>query len=191
MKATFSAFGQSEYDQRFAKARKAIVDAELVACILSAPENIYYFSGYDSWVSVNSPQALIFTADEDRPTLILRDVDLALALETTWVGDIRTYNLVAEDYADRVKQILAEKGVSDGRIAIEFSSYALPMILGDALRDAMVEIELVDATSLVGDLRHLKSPAEMAYMETAAQYANLGLSVSANLARNASDCPRI
>lgn len=175
METPYTAFDRTEYDERFTRLRQTIRDAGLAGCILSAPENMYYFSGYDSWVSVNSPQALIFTAGDDEPVLIMRDVDLPLALETTWVGDVRTYNLVTEDYAERVREILADKGVSDGRVALEFASYALPMSLGDALRGAMSTIEFVDSTSLIGGLRHLKSSAEMAYMEEAAGYANLGL----------------
>jgi len=171
----FSAFGQDELDERLSRARLTLENAGLSACIVSAPENIYYLCGYDSWVSVNSPQALIFTVDDDDPTLILRDVDITLALETTRVADIRTYNLIAEDYAGRVREILAEKKVTDGKVAIEFASYAIPMALGDALRNTLAPIELVDATRLLGDLRHLKSSAEMAYVEQAAGYANLGL----------------
>jgi Xaa-Pro dipeptidase len=175
MRADYAAFDRREFDERFSRARNTIKDAGLSACIMTAPENIFYFGGYDSWVSVNSPQALIFTSDMDDPTLILRDVDLALATETTWVEDIRTYNLVAENYADRVVQILAEKGVSTGEIAIEMASYALTLAVGDDLRRAMGGIEMVDATTMLGDLRHSKSAAEITYIEQAAGYAGLGL----------------
>ncbi|MBT3559163.1 MAG: aminopeptidase P family protein [Rhodospirillales bacterium] len=175
MAPQFAAFSRSEHDERLSLARQVIKGAGIDACILSAPENIYYFCGYDSWVSVNSPQSLIFTTGEDDPTIILRDVDITLATETTRTRDIRTYNMVAESYAERVKNILQEKGITGGRVAIEFASYALPMSLGDGLRAALGGIELVDSTGLLGDLRHIKSPAEMAYMEEAARYSNLGL----------------
>jgi len=39
----------------------------MVRCLMMAPEHLYYFGGYDSWVSVNSPQALIVTAGADQP----------------------------------------------------------------------------------------------------------------------------
>lgn len=176
MSAMYSAFEQSEFDGRFRAARKVIADAGCAACIMVAPEHIYYFGGYDSWVSVNSPQALIFTPGNDAPTILLRDVDLPLATETTWVGDIRTYNLITEDFGACAKGILDEKGVSAGKVGVEFSSYALPVSVGDGLRRALGSaIKLFDTTNLLGDMRHLKSPAEMDYMEQAAQYANLGL----------------
>lgn len=142
---------------------------------MMAPEHLYYFAGYDSWVGVNSPQALIFTAGEDAPVLLLRDVDLALALETTWVEDMRTYSLVLEDFPSRVAEILSEKGVAGGLLAIESQSYAVPHALGQALAEALAPAELVDATRKLGMLRLLKSPAEMACLEQAAVYVGAGL----------------
>lgn len=176
MTTQYSAFDQSEFDIRFGAARRVIGDAGCAACVMVAPEHIYYFGGYDSWVSVNSPQALIFTPGDDAPTILLRNVDLPLAIETSWVEDIRTYNMITESFAERVADILSEKGISIGKVGVELASYALPAALGDALREALgTSRELLDTTNLLGDMRHLKSPAEMAYMEQAARYANLGL----------------
>ncbi len=140
-----------------------------------APEHLYYFGGYDSWVGVNSPQALIFTDGDDAPVLLLRDVDLSLALETTWVEDVRTYSLVLEDFPSRVAAILAEKGVESGPLAIESQSYAIPFALGAAISEAVTPAHLVDATAKLGMLRLMKSPAEMLCLEQAATYAEAGL----------------
>lgn len=142
---------------------------------MMAPEHLYYFGGYDSWVGVNSPQALIFTAGDDAPVLLLRDVDLSLALETTWVEDVRTYSLVLEDFPSRVAEILSEKGIDGGLLAVESQSYAVPHALGQAMAEALAPAELVDATTKLGMLRLLKSPAEMACLEQAAVYADAGL----------------
>ena len=81
MAQEFAAFSKDEHDGRVARARALMREQKFACCIVVAPENLYYLGGYESWVSVNSPQALIFTADETEPTLILRNVDLSLALE--------------------------------------------------------------------------------------------------------------
>jgi Xaa-Pro dipeptidase len=171
----FAAFSREEHRGRMERARALMREQKFACCIVLAPENLYYLGGYESWVSVNSPQALIFTADEAEPTLILRNVDLALALETSWVRDIRTYHLHTENFAARVAGILEEKGVADGRIAIELQSYALPFSLGRELAAAMAPIQLVDATVLLGDLRLAKSAREMQFIAQAAHFANLGI----------------
>jgi Xaa-Pro aminopeptidase len=171
----YSAFEHSEFDIRFVRARQVLRDNGLAAAVIMAPEHLFYFAGYDSWVSVNSPQALVFTGDNDAPTLLLRDVDLPLARETSWVTDIRTYDLVRDDFAALVRGLLDERAVTSGSVAIELISYAVPAALGDALRAALDPVTMVDATRLIGDLRHIKSPAELAFMRQAGAFANLGL----------------
>lgn len=140
-----------------------------------APENVYYFGGYETWVGVNSPQFLIFTARDDEPTIVLRNVDIPLARETSWVSDIRSYHLNTDDVASAVREVLATKGVASGRIAIELQSYALPHAMGRQLETALTGLDLVDATELLGDLRLIKSPAEIAMLEEAARYTRAGL----------------
>ena len=187
-RAEYSAFSAEEFAARFARAERVLADSGITACLMMAPEHLYYFAGYESWVSVNSPQALIFVVNGGAPTLLLRDVDLPLALETTRVEEIKTYDLVAESFAERVRGCLAGKGFDGGKVAVELSSYAVPSALADSLRAALPSAELVDATRLLGDLRHRKSAAEMVYMERAASYANLGLAALAgNLAEGISE----
>ena len=176
MQPFYSAFEAAEIDARFAAARRRLAAEGLAACLMIAPEHLYYFTGYDSWVGVNSPQALIFSPDGgDAPTLLLRDVDLPLARETTRIEDIRTYNLVTERFAERVRDCVAEKGIRGGRIGLELQSYALTAALGFALQAALPGLEFVDTTQLLGDLRLVKSAAEMACMQQAARYAAQGL----------------
>lgn len=175
MTAHFSAFDMPEFKERFTSVRQVMMSENLAALLIIAPEHLYYFGGYDSWVSVNSPQAMIFTASNDEPTLILRDVDLSLATETTWIKDICTYNMVLEDYPSRVHEILDEKGVTSGRIGIEQQSYALPHSLGQNLTASLPGCELIDSTNLLGSLRLVKSRQELSYIKTAATYAHKGL----------------
>lgn len=168
-------FSAAEHRGRLDRARAALRAARLDACLLVAPENLFYIAGYDSWVSANSPQFLIFTAGDDAPTLVVRNVDLALAQESTWLGDIRTYHLHSDDVPDLARQILAEKGVRGGRIGIEMQSCALTFEAGRALDSALARAELIDATELIGDLRLIKSPAEIAMIEEAGRLAGIGL----------------
>jgi hypothetical protein len=68
--------------------------------------------------------------DDGEPTLIVRDVDLALPHETSWVSNIRTYHLFSEDVAALVASVAREKGFRSGKIAIETQSYAPPYAQG-------------------------------------------------------------
>ena len=175
MSATYAAFAENEHRHRLARAREMLRRNAIECCISVAPEHLYYFAGYDSWVSVNSPQALIFMVADGEPTLIVRDVDLALPHETSWVSDIRTYHLFSEDVAALIASVVLEKGFRGGRIAVETQSYALPHSQGQALARALAPAELVDATEMLGSVRLVKSAQEMKYLRSAARFAELGL----------------
>ena len=175
MRPTYAAFTESEHRQRLERARQVLRSNGIAVCISVAPEHLYYFGGYDSWVSVNSPQALVFAADGGEPTLVVRDVDLALPRETSWIDDIRSYHLVTDDVPGLIVEVAREKGLRDGKAAIESQSYALPFALGREIAEALAPANLVDCTASLSATRLIKSAAEMRYLEVAARYAGLGL----------------
>ena len=118
MTPPFAAFDLDEHRTRLARARAALREAGCGHCLSVAPETHYYLAGYDAWVGVNSPQALIFSvAEDDSPVLVLRDVDLPLALESSWVRDIRTYRLNRDDPAAVMAAVVAEKAPKPARPA--------------------------------------------------------------------------
>ena len=173
---TYPSFTQAEHKDRLARARDKLKDSGFEVCVSVAPETHYYLAGYDAWVGVNSPQALVFSiSEETEPTLIVRNVDTRLATETTWLSDIRKYQLFADDFSKLVAGIVREKGWTGGRIAMELQSYALNAALYSELASALKPAEIFDATRLLGDLRIIKSETEMRYVREAAGYANLGL----------------
>ncbi|MEZ5774503.1 MAG: Xaa-Pro peptidase family protein [Hyphomicrobiaceae bacterium] len=183
MTRRYSPFAEEVFKERLTRARGAIAAAGLDATLVVALEHLYYFGGYDCWVGVNSPQALVFTKGSDAPTLIVRNVDLPLARETSWVADIRTYHLHAEDFGALVAKVLAEKGVKGGRVGVEFQTYALPFSMGRSLAAALAPAELVDTTDVLGALRLIKSDAEIALLTRAGQHAAKGLEAFRQAAR--------
>ena len=175
MSVTYAAFPESEHRERLARARKILQQNDIKCCISVAPEHLYYFAGSDSWVCVNSPQALIFRADGGEPTLVVRDVDLALPRETSWVSDVRRYHLLSDDVPALIASVAREKGLASGMVAVETQSYALPYALGQAFARALAPAAVVDTTDLMGATRLIKSAREMDYLRQAARYAQSGL----------------
>jgi len=171
----FAAFPEAEHRARLAAARALLRAQGIGHCISVAPESLFYYGGYDSWVSVNSPQALIFSAEDDEPTLVLRDTDVELARETSWVTDLRRYRLMADDVPGLIAAVAREKGLRGGEVAVETGSYAFPHALGQAVARALEPARIVDATRLLGLPRLFKSRAEMAYLRQAARIAQAGL----------------
>ena len=135
-------------------------------------------------MGVNSPQALIFPIEgNDEPTLVVRNVDTRLATETSWVSDLRSYQLFTDDFAGLVAGVARERGWTGGRVAMELSSYTLNAALYTELSAALAPAEIADATRVLGDLRIIKSETEMAYVREAAGYANQGLAAARDALR--------
>jgi Xaa-Pro aminopeptidase len=183
MTPPFAAFSEAEHRERLARARRTLAAAGFDGCVSVAPEHLYYLAGYDAWVSVNSPQALVFRTDGGEPTIVLRDVDRPLATETSWVRDLRTYRLLAEDPAAVIAGVAREHGLGRGRLAVELESYALPFALGLRLARALAPARAEDATGLLGDLRLVKSAAELAWLREGARHAAIGLQAAARALR--------
>ena len=175
MRGKFAAFSEQEHRTRLARLRVLMKERGVEYCISVAPESLYYYGGYDSWVSVNSPQALIFTAYDDEPTIVLRDTDLSLAYESTWIRDIRAYRLMFENVAGRIATVAKEKGLKRGKVAIETQSYAIPHAFGLALAEALTPATIIDGTDLLGLPRLIKTPQEMTQLRRAAKHAKAGL----------------
>lgn len=173
MTPAHAAFPRDEHARRLARARAALRQAGLDACICVAPESLFYLVGYDSWVAANGPQALVLAAAELPPVLVLRDVDVPLARESAWLDDLRSYRLHRDDPAERIAEALFERVAKPGRVGIEAA--ALSWDWGRRLERALAPATLVDATALTGGLRWLKSEAEIACLRQAGAFAEAGL----------------
>lgn len=168
------AFPESEYRERLARARQALRAAGLDGYLCIAPEHLYYLSGFDGhtyW----SDQACVFTTDQDEPTLVIRDTEEGLARETAWVRDVRTYRYGRDDSLTLVASVVKEKGLGGKRVGADLRTFALPTAKGRRLLDLLDPITVEDAIELIGLLRVTKSPAELAYIRRAAEYANAGM----------------
>ena len=172
----FASFSEAEHRRRLERIREAMRTEGIDVCLCVAPEHLYWIAGYDSWVAVNSPQALIFTDSDDDPCLILRDVDLPLAMETTWVRDVRTYRLHNDDATLMMADVVHDKSHSGARIGTEMRSHSLTWRWGQMLAASLPASQFTDITALIGALRWIKSAAETAFMCEAAHHAAAGLS---------------
>ena len=179
MRSEFAVFEVAEHQERLRRARDVLREQGFGLCVSVAPETHFYLAGYDAWVGVNSPQALIFSVDDDAPpTLLVRNVDTRLAWETSWLTDIRSYQLFAEPFGELVAGICDEKAAGATDVAIELQSYALNASLYDNLTSALEPRRLRDATGVLGGLRIIKSDAEMELIREAARYAEVGLATA-------------
>jgi Xaa-Pro dipeptidase len=176
-------FSESELAERRARTTAAIRERGLDALVMFRQESMYYLTGYDTFGYVFF-QTIVLTAD-GRMVLLTRSADLRQARFTSIVEDIRIWvDREGADPARELRAILAELGLANGRLGVEYEAYGLTARNGKRLETALAGFAtLEDASDLVTRLRLVKSPAELAYVRKAAALADEAWSAAVALAR--------
>ena len=161
-------FEPSEYEGRLARTRAEMARRGLDALLLFAPESQYWLTGYDTF-GYCFFQCLIVS---DRgPVLLTRSADLRQAELTSTVRDIRVWrDREGHDPTEDLVRLLRDLGLAGRRIGWETRTQGLVHAHGAALA---VRLDgLVEASDLMGRLRLVKSPAEIACVRRAAALAD-------------------
>ncbi|MER8383756.1 Xaa-Pro peptidase family protein [Mesorhizobium sp. M1399] len=172
-------FEISEFQARLTAVKKEMATRGIEILLLSEPPNQNYLTGYNAY-SFYTPQMVIVSLDHDEPIWVGRLMDRVSALMTTYLADqnIRAYpethvhSPVLSAYAfmaDIVKEVGGEKA----RIGVEMGGYYYSARAHEDLTRALPLAEFVDADLLVGWLRLIKSPTEIAIMRQAGQLADV------------------
>ena len=170
----FAVFTAAEHKERVARARKALAEEGYDGAICIGAELLNYLGGFDC-CSYFSPQALILaTKGNDDPILLVRNIDVINARETSWLADVRDYQLNFVDPLEIIAGIVSDLGMGHGRIAVDFGSYACTAHYGFNLVKALVPATLDDATVLFSTLQFQKSEAELVHVRQAGKYADIG-----------------
>jgi Xaa-Pro dipeptidase len=180
-------FTREEYRRRLQRTRELMAREGVDLLFLQAPESMCYLSGYaltyyGSQPPIGSVPVSGVAVHVDRDDFIL--------FELTMHANPITYGSVANDVrlmeagtADPVEFVVAElkaSGWLPGVIGLEMWSHR-PVRAASEMFQAAFEREgcqVVDGTRVVRDVRSVKSPAELACMETAARIADIGLTAA-------------
>lgn len=184
-------FSAEEYADRLGRLQRAMVDSGVDVVVLMAPEPMAWLHGYASRVyEYNAAEAFPVTHATivHAESGVMFQTDSAfheeLVRRTSCITDFRGLPETGlhssgrqEDYnAFLVDQLRAE-GWLGGVVGLELRSGvpspAISASMADALREAGCQV--VDATSLIREVRRIKSPAEIGYIERAAAACDAGL----------------
>ena len=174
-------FESGEFQARLTAVKEEMAKRGIDVLLLSEPPNQNYLTGYNAY-SFYTPQMVIVAQDHAEPIWVGRFMDRVSASMTTYLAEdnIRAYpdtyvqsaTLSAYDFmADIVKELGGEKA----RIGVEMGGYYYPARGHADLTRALPNAEFVDADLLVGWIRLVKSPAEVAIMRQAGQLADVAM----------------
>ena len=165
-------FTKDEFTERKDKVVKELKREGLDGLLMFRQESMYWLTGYDTFGFVFF-QCLVLTKKGDL-VLLTRAPDLRQAQNTSIIKDIRIW--VDKDNsnpANDLKSILVELNLEKSNLGIEYESYGLTGRNAIRLNNSLKNFaNLNDKSELISYLRVVKSPAEIVYVEKAANLAD-------------------
>ncbi len=182
------AFPEAEYNARLHAVRTRMDAENLDALIVTSMPNLTYLTGYDT-VAPNS-YAICVVPRTGQLLLHVPEMEVPCAVLSTNVTDLIT-NGTWGSYLDAISHlanVLAERGYHNKRIGVEArkaATFGAATIDGESylhLKKCLPEAKICDATSIVLDLRLIKSPAELAQIRRAGQMTWKGIEAALTFA---------
>jgi len=158
-------FSTQEFEQRLIKAQAVMRQYKLDGILLTTPQNIRYFTGYDSqfWESPTRPWFVVVPAS-GKPIGIVPEIGES-EFKKTWLEDIKTWpSPRPEDEGISIlKSTLDDLKKTYGQVGAEFGKeMAIRMPVRDLFKlKEIVKTNIVDGSDAIWDMRMIKTSAEI------------------------------
>ncbi|CAM5768114.1 ectoine hydrolase DoeA [Labrys miyagiensis] len=166
-----TAFPRSTYRRRVEAVLARMEEAGLDVLVTTAPDNVNYLCGYDA-IGYLWYQGLILSPRLPEPVFVIRHIEESAVEELSAVARARYYDIAREAPTAAVADVLQGAGLSGARIGIEMQSTWISPAQYLALREALPQGRFIDATTLVAEIRLIKTPEEVDCQRKAAQMAD-------------------
>lgn len=157
--------------------------------VVSAPENMYYLTGYDGW-SFYLHQCLLVSRHSPRLIWIGRGSDRHVASGLPAIGEGNAF-IYSDDHLhsdqrhpyDFVAQVLREVEWGKGTLGVPMDAYHFSPAAYFALQAGLPDCRLASDGNLINWQRVIKSPDEIALMREAARIGAAALRAGAGAVR--------
>ena len=158
-------FSTQEFEQRLIKAQDVMRQYKLDGILLTTPQNIRYFTGYDSqfWESPTRPWFVIVPAS-GKPIGIVPEIGES-EFKKTWLDDIKTWPSPRpeDEGISIVKSTLEDLKKIHGQIGAEFGKeMAIRMPVRDLFKlKENLHTNIVDGSDAIWEMRMIKTNTEI------------------------------
>lgn len=164
-------FEAAEYERRIRKVRDAMGTRSLGSLLVTAPGNICYLTGYQTF---GEAQMFLIVPSTGELIFILRKLESLLVAYTTWSGEVVTY----EDSEDPVSVVVAairEHGLGKDPIGVDEATGTLPPVVHRQIVHQLVGTEVRSCQGAVESARRVKSVVEIQACRVAARLTAIGM----------------
>ena len=158
-------FSTPEFEERLIKAQDIMQHYKLDGLLVTTPQNIRYFTGYDSqfWESPTRPWFVVVPAS-GKPIGIVPEIGES-EFKKTWLEDIKTWpSPRPEDEGISIlKSTLEDLKKTNGQIGAEFGKeMAIRMPVRDLFKlKEILKTNIVDGSDAIWEMRMIKTNAEV------------------------------
>ena len=187
-------FGLEEFQHRLQRIRVRMESDGIDVLWLMAPESLNYVSGYKCiWYQAQGPKQWPATSGiaihRDHDDFILFDTpsERIMCRFVTCAKDIRIFPMGRrrDGMSFIVDELKSEGWLSSGTVGMELHSYrpnpTISKLFGDAFES--IGMSVTDGSDILRELRWVKSDAEIACMNKAAEITDIGLDAAKNAIR--------
>lgn len=169
----------SEFKGRVARAQEAMRKTGIDAMFLSQLENVWYFTGFKTWLKISKhrPFTALVPQDGD-PVLIIPPIEEGDGDAFSWVDDLRLWPNYGSGYVDQWADLMREKGLANATIGAEIGADTqMGMSHHDFtnLTSKLPGANFVDCAKMLWSIRCVKSPLEVERIEKACRATDAGI----------------
>ena len=157
------------FEERTRTLQARLADAGLAVALIPDDDSVYYFSGFYDYLHMEFGRPTILTVPaQGAPVLVTPTIELEMAQGMTWIGDIRPWqDGEGSEWRGNLQQLIEMVG-STG-VGIERGS--MPSLVRDFVDHSVTDSSLTDITTLIAELRMIKSEEELQLARHAGQVA--------------------
>jgi Xaa-Pro dipeptidase len=172
-------FSESEFSERRDRVREAIRDAGLDWFLVFHPVSIHWLTGSDA-KSYQEFQCLIISAKEGPVSILTREGERNEFIDDALVDEVRAWGGgEIEDPLLAFQRMLEAHGVTGSRIGMEVPAYYLHPYDYIKVKEFLGSDLVAEPSTLIHDLKIVKSPTEITYIRKASEIADRAMEVFA------------
>ena len=177
-------FELDEYQSRLNRIRERMAQEKIDLLYVTTPEAVCYIHGYyASWYKANSPRRypqLYGTAvhvDHDHFIHFDNPTEIAQLSKTSISNDNRFFpDREGKPSLEFIMKGLRREGWLKGTVGLEFWSYIPNRVISEMMERAFLDqgCKVIDGSGIMREVRLVKSPQEIKYIEEAVRIADIG-----------------
>jgi len=157
------------FEERTQKLKARLVEDGLEIALITDDDSVYYFSGFYDYLHMDfgRPTILVVSA-QGAPILVTPTIELEMAQRMTWIEDIRAWqDGEGSEWRGDLQHLI--EAVGSAAIGIERGT--MPSLVRDFVDHVVTNSNLTDITSLIAELRMIKSDEELQLARHSGQVA--------------------